>query len=383
MFDNRTNTSLASREEKRLEARRKRDEERRQRFLNAKTRTLGVDVAALDRQVAEKRAKKEAERAAEMSYAEEQRQIRRVLEMNLLEERKQQQQDRMEVAQVVQVQRDPTLTREWDLNNPNALKNEQPPRVGDFDPRCGPSSLQQFSGEDLNKGDRIKMQQMQLKDWTQQAISVKVGKKRAEAELEQEYAAQIAAVVNLTEQIEQKDNEQKDMENKEYAIRNQQLAELRRHNKEVFRQTEENKRIAELKYKKADPFLNEHRTTGISMFGRGRVRPDHWKGMTTSQLQEIFEIQKAQAAAKLEEKKRQQQQDYEYAQYEKAVYNLTQQANLQEQEAAREDQYVVRQEQAKQIAEKHARDAFIRQERAGKITDDFFKAFGASHRWSY
>ena len=380
MFDNRTNTSLASREERRLEARRQRDEERRQRFLNAKTRTLGVDVAALDRQVAEKRARKEAERAAEMSYAEEQRQIRRVLEMNLLEERKQQQQDRMEVAQVVQVQRDPTLTREWDLNNPNALKNEQPPRVGDFDPRCGPSSLQQFSGEDLNKGDRIKMQQMQLKDWTQQAISVKVGKKRAEAELEQEYAAQIAAVVNLTEQIEQKDNEQKDMENKEYAIRNQQLAELRRHNKEVFRQTEENKRIAELKYKKADPFLNEHRTTGISMFGRGRVRPDHWKGMTTSQLQEIFEIQKAQAAAKLEEKKRQQQQDYEYAQYEKAVYNLTQQANLQEQEAAREDQYVVRQEQAKQIAEKHARDAFIRQERAGKITDDFFKAFGASHR---
>ena len=102
--------------------------------------------------------------------------------------------------------------------------------------------------------------------------------------------------------------------------------------------------------------------------------------MTTAQLQEIFEIQKQQAAAKLEEKQRQKQQDYEYAQYEKAVYNLTQQANLQEQEAAREDQYVVRQEQAKQIAEKHARDAFIRQERAGKITDDFFKAFGASHR---
>ena len=376
MFDNRTNTSLASREERRLEARRQRDEERRQRFLNAKTRTLGVDVAALDRQVAEKRARKEAERAAEMSYAEEQRQIRRVLEMNLLEERKQQQQDRMEVAQVVQVQRDPTLTREWDLNNPNALKNEQPPRVGDFDPRCGPSSLQQFSGEDLNKGDRIKMQQMQLKDWTQQAISVKDGKKRAEYEAEQAYAAQIAGTTWL-HKLSKKTMNKKIWKTKS-TVRNLQLAELRRHNREVFRQTEENKRIAELKCKKADP-SHEHRTTGINMFGRGRVRPDHWKGMTTSQLQEI-EIQKAQAAAKLEEKKRQQQQDYEYAQYEKAVYNLTQQANLQEQEAAREDQYVVRQEQAKQIAEKHARDAFIRQERAGKITDDFFKAFGASHR---
>ena len=74
------------------------------------------------------------------------------------------------------------------------------------------------------------------------------------------------------------------------------------------------------------------------------------------------------------------QEEYEYAQYEKAVYNLTQQANLQEQDAAKEDQYAVRAEQAKQIVEKHARDAFIREERSGKITEDFFKAFGASHR---
>eukprot|EP00943_MAST-04B_sp_MAST-4B-sp1_P008653 g8653.t1 len=380
MFDSRTNSSVASREELRLQALRARNEERRQRFLNAKTRTLGVDTAALDRQVAEKRARKEAERAAEMSYAEEQRQIRRVLEMNLLEERKQQQQDRLEVAQVVQVQRDPTLTREWDLNNPNALKKEKPPRVGDYDPRCGPSSLQQFSGEDLNKGDRIRMQQMQLVDWTNQAIDMKKQKQVAEAREEQMYAAQIKAVVNMTEEIEQKDNEQKEIENREYASANQQLAELRRHNEEVFRQTEERKRVAELNYKQADPFLNEHRTTGISVLGSGRVRPDHWKGMTTSQLKEIFEIQKAQAAAKLAEKERMKQEEYEYAQYEKAVYNLTQQANLQEQDAAKEDQYAVRAEQAKQIVEKHARDAFIREERSGKITEDFFKAFGASHR---
>jgi len=380
MFDSRTNSSVASREELRLQALRARNEERRQRFLNARTRTLGVDTAALDRQVAEKRAKKEAERAADMSYAEEQRQIRRVLEMNLLEEKRQQQKDRLEVAQVVQVQRDPTLTREWDLNNPNALKKELPPRVGDYDARCGPSSLQQFSGEDLNKGDRIRMQQMQLVDWTNQAIDIKQQKRMAEVREEQMYAEQIKAVVNMTEDIEHKENEQKEIENREYASSNQQLAELRRHNEEVFRQTEERKRVAEVKYKQADPFLNEHRTTGISVLGSGRVRPDHWKGMTTRQLKEIFEIQKAQAAAKLAEKERLRQEEFEYAQYEKAVYNLTQQANLQEQDSAKEDQYAVRAEQARQIVEKHARDAFIKEERSGKITDDFFKSFGASHR---
>lgn len=40
-------------------------------------------------------------------------------------------------------------TREWDLNRPDAKKTDKPARVGDVDPRCGPSSLQKFDGEDL------------------------------------------------------------------------------------------------------------------------------------------------------------------------------------------------------------------------------------------
>ena len=48
------------------------------------------------------------------------------------------------------------------------MRNELPPRVGDFDPRCGASSLQIFAGEDLKKGDRIKMQEIQMRDWCAQ-----------------------------------------------------------------------------------------------------------------------------------------------------------------------------------------------------------------------
>jgi hypothetical protein len=46
------------------------------------------------------------------------------------------------------VQGKPT-TREWDLNRPDAKKLDVPARLGDDDPRCGPSSLQRFAGEDL------------------------------------------------------------------------------------------------------------------------------------------------------------------------------------------------------------------------------------------
>lgn len=53
--------------------------------------------------------------------------------------------------------------REFDIWDPNRLKKEFPARVGDYDPRCGPSSLQRFSGEDLNRATRLRMQKEQLR----------------------------------------------------------------------------------------------------------------------------------------------------------------------------------------------------------------------------
>ena len=46
---------LASREQKRLESLRQRDQDRAKRFLDAKSRSIGIDKEYLDRQVEEKR----------------------------------------------------------------------------------------------------------------------------------------------------------------------------------------------------------------------------------------------------------------------------------------------------------------------------------------
>jgi hypothetical protein len=40
--------------------------------------------------------------------------------------------------------------REWELNRPDAKLLDTPARMGDDDDRCGPASLQKFSGEDLS-----------------------------------------------------------------------------------------------------------------------------------------------------------------------------------------------------------------------------------------
>ena len=64
----------------------------------------------------------------------------------------------------------PDARREWDLQDPDALKKDKPARVSDDDPRCGPASIQKFDGEDLNSQARRKYQQEQLREWSLQQV---------------------------------------------------------------------------------------------------------------------------------------------------------------------------------------------------------------------
>ena len=201
-----------------------------------------------------------------------------------------------------------------------------------------------------------------------------------EAAEDRAYANQVKAVVQLTAEIEEKEQEEKIIEAVEVREMNRQLAANKAFEIAAFKQAEEQKRLEELAHTAADPFLNEHRGTGVSAINAGRRRPDHWKGMNVEELNEIYEVQKRQVAEKQAREAKEREEAVRYAQYERTVLNMTQQAYLQEQLEARNDQFSVRAEQAKQIVEKHTRDAFLKKERAGKITEDFFKGFGSSHR---
>lgn len=62
----------------------------------------------------------------------------------------------------------PETRREFDLNDPQALKKDRPARVSDSDPRCTISGMQKFMGEDLNYDQRMKFQKEQLREWSLQ-----------------------------------------------------------------------------------------------------------------------------------------------------------------------------------------------------------------------
>ena len=67
----------------------------------------------------------------------------------------------------------PSSRREFDLNDPDAKKKDRPARISDDDPRCGPSSLQKFVGEDLTKKSREMFQREQMQMWFDSQIEEK------------------------------------------------------------------------------------------------------------------------------------------------------------------------------------------------------------------
>lgn len=63
----------------------------------------------------------------------------------------------------------PSSRREWDLNDPETIHKRLPARVSDDDPRCGPSSMQRFDGEDFSALALKNLQKHQnKKNWEEQ-----------------------------------------------------------------------------------------------------------------------------------------------------------------------------------------------------------------------
>uniref|UniRef100_A0A8C3SI97 RIB43A-like with coiled-coils protein 1 n=1 Tax=Chelydra serpentina TaxID=8475 RepID=A0A8C3SI97_CHESE len=154
---------LESKEAAALEARREREKQRLSRIFNARHRTMGVDVEALRSQVEERKLREEMEKRRDETYGENAERVLcdRVAQMLEEEERQRVRRLHQAVQEFREQEQPPATRREWDLYNPEGLRRDQPARVSDYDPRCGPASLQRFAGEDLALPTRRRLQQEQ------------------------------------------------------------------------------------------------------------------------------------------------------------------------------------------------------------------------------
>ena len=148
-----------------IERRRRLEEERKMRIFNAKQRTIGVDRQALELQIQEKEMAKEMERQRDQAFAD--RLLVTEQRVQLMD--RDVQRARKDATMSVQAYREQMqqkqMRKEWDLNDPLTLRKDKPARTSDDDAMIGPASLQKFSGEDLEYGNRVRKQQQQQAMW--------------------------------------------------------------------------------------------------------------------------------------------------------------------------------------------------------------------------
>lgn len=277
-----------------MEARRQRELQRQSRIFNAKVRTIGIDLQAVQEQERDRRMREEMERRRHEAFAADM--IRNDKIAQLLQKRQDADIRRLNKAlnEFRKMHQQPNTRREFDLYDPDSLKKDKPARVSDDDPRCTLSSLQKFEGEDLNNPARKKLQQEQMREWMKQ---------QAEEKRKAEERKKYADMLYDKKQIEL-DNRAMELQKAESACRkainhaqanyNKALSDEVNNQKDLDKRREMDDKLTEIANHVHGDFLTENPNISTSAFGPHRVIPDRWKGMLPDQLAEIRKTQKLQ-----------------------------------------------------------------------------------------
>lgn len=283
-----------------IERRRIREQHRQSRVFNARVRTIGIDVQALERQVAERKWMEEQERRRSEAFAADMARNDKIC--TLLQNRQENDLSKLNksINSFRQKFQRPEDRREFDIYDPDGKKKDKPARVSDDDPRCGISGMQKFLGEDLNETARKKLQQEQHREWMKQQINEKA---QEEANLEQaQWLYDLKAIESDQRAIELARAEQECRNAINMAMKDYNLAldRERKTKEELEKQKELEDNLTEISNHVNGDMLTENPSVAQSAFGSHRVIPDRWKGMSPAEVNNIQNIQNQQ----VEENKR-------------------------------------------------------------------------------
>ncbi|XP_015667719.1 RIB43A-like with coiled-coils protein 1 [Protobothrops mucrosquamatus] len=277
-----------------IEARRNREKQRQSRIFNARYRTMGVDIEGLKRQMEERKLRENIEKRQEEAFDADRVQCDRIAQMLEEEEHQQKKHLCQDLVEFREREQQPSMRREWDIHDPEAVRKGQPARVSDDDPRCGPSSMQCFSGEDLNATARQKLQKEQNKHALEEQRNERNkeladqkyadnldDKKRIELDLRARELAQLEEECRRAKAVAVADF------NRAQAA---EVAEQQR----LSQQRDQDDNYAEIHNHLTGNLLSEDPSVARSLLGSNRVITDRWKGMSPEQLQAVWQVQKEQ-----------------------------------------------------------------------------------------
>ncbi|XP_053435428.1 RIB43A-like with coiled-coils protein 1 isoform X2 [Nycticebus coucang] len=295
-----------------IEARRNREKERQSRFFNVRNRIMGVDVEALNNQVEERKLREAREQNKEAAYATNQVQYDLVAQMLEKEQAERTRRLAKKVQEFREQKQQLKNRREFDLWDPEQLWKEFPARLSDNDPKCGPASLQCFSGEDLNKAMRLTMQQEQfrysLMRQLQDQQQARVDEKCADTLNDQ---LRLAMDIQATQLAKLEESCRMAMMSAMVSANKAQVAELaeQQHHKH---QREQEANLMEIQNQITSDLLTENPQVAQHPMVPHRVLPYCWKGMTPEQRAAIRKVQEAQHLEKEAQRQAEQALDTEW-----------------------------------------------------------------------
>ncbi|KAL8164350.1 UNVERIFIED_CONTAM: hypothetical protein K2H54_049612 [Gekko kuhli] len=277
-----------------IEARRNREKERQNRIFNARYRTLGVDVEGLKSQVEERKLREEAEKRRDEAFDADRVQYDKIAQMLEDEEQQRKKQLNQELLEFRRQKQQPSTRREWDIHDPAAVRKGCPARVSDDDPRCGPSSLQRFAGEDPDGVARQKrLKEQRRRDLEEQRAE------REKALADRKYADILEDKKRI--ELDLRALELADLEDECRRAKAMAVADFNRaqaaeatEQQRLAQQREQDDNNAEIYNHLTSDILTENPDVAKSVVGPHRMVPYRWKGMTPEQLEAVRRTQKEQ-----------------------------------------------------------------------------------------
>lgn len=302
---------------------------RLQRIKDPKSRIMGIDTDALAAQIAEKEATAAAEKQLAAAY--DTQRLQQDAQLAYLEqERLRAERTKLQyVDQFRKAEQGKERAREYDLNDPLALKKDLPGRMGDTDMRLTVSGMQQFHGEDLSYAHRIKVQQQEIKSWSDevraahhppapaaalqsalvepsrlrflQIVAAKAARAAQDKAMDDAFAARAIEIDHMKTALEATSRQARSANNVAVAEYNLAQAAAKREREQAAQKAELQDNVEEIQNALASDALTENPALGRSFIAPNRLRPDHYKGMSPAEQQDILKVQELQRQHKLEQ----------------------------------------------------------------------------------
>ncbi|XP_046970909.1 RIB43A-like with coiled-coils protein 2 [Vanessa cardui] len=362
------------------ERRRQCELERRSRIFNARNRKIGVDLPFLERQVEEKRAERGEIERKNLAFAQQMikdSNLAVVLEAREREERRRIGVEIDEFRQKYQRKED---RREFDLNNPDALKMQLPPRQSDGEP-VGLSSAQKFEGEDLEYEERKKIMAAQKNAWLEQQVQER---KAAEEERKQAEAAYMMA-------IKARDARAGDLDKLERECRyrlgqanlryNEALAAEKKQLEQIMKEQEEADNAAEMYNNLTSDMLTENPDVAKSALGNNRAIGFMYKGMNQEELKKFYAAQKEQMAAAKAKREAEEKMEAEWQALAKSIQREVARQDIEDQRKRREiARQLMEENQLLALQQKETEKYYKEVVYNNTPTDDYYSQFNTTTR---